>query len=254
MSTIDRWTHLRSFTAARIAIGRAGGSAPTRSVLDFRLDHARARDAVLTVFEPEALNADLQPLGVETMLLESEAHDRAEYLQRPDKGRRLSAESRAKLAGSLADSAPDLVIILSDGLSTTAAMTQTRPTLEAFLPMLDATGWRVAPLLIVRHARVAIQDEIGGLLAAKLSLILLGERPGLGTSDSLGAYFTYNPIPGKSDADRNCVSNIRPAGLAPALAAAKLHALLTASRERALSGVNLKDDTGLLSPPPPAIG
>jgi ethanolamine ammonia-lyase small subunit len=120
--------------------------------------------------------------------------------------------------------------------------------------MLDATGWRLSPLLIVRHARVAIQDEIGGMLGAKLSLILLGERPGLGTPDSLGAYFTYNPMPGKSDADRNCVSNIRPAGLAPELAAAKLHALLTASRDRALSGVNLKDDTILLSPPPPAIG
>src|SRR6478609_8331881 len=115
MSTVDRWTHLRGFTAARIAIGRAGGSAPTRSVLDFRLDHARARDAVLTVFEPEALDAALQPLGVETILLESEAHDRSEYLQRPDKGRLLSAQSRAKLAGSHADSAPDLVIILSDG-------------------------------------------------------------------------------------------------------------------------------------------
>jgi ethanolamine ammonia-lyase small subunit len=136
--------------------------------------------------------------------------------------------------------------MLSDGLSTFAAMRQSAPLLAALLPMLAADGWKIAPLFVVRHARVAIQDEAGALLNAKLSLIALGERPGLGSPDSLGAYFTYSPAPGRTDAERNCVSNIRPEGLPPSAAARKLHALLNASRRLQLSGIQLKDDTHLL--------
>lgn len=248
------WEHLRAHTAARIALGRAGGSLPTGPLLDFRLAHARARDAVLAPFDPAALAADLAPLGCPVLPLESAARDRAEYLQRPDFGRRLSPESRAALAAAGDSPAPsDLVIILSDGLST-AAMVQCRPLLEALLPRLVADAWTLGPLVIVRHGRVAIQDEIGARLGARLSLMLLGERPGLGSPDSLGAYFTYAPAPGRIDADRNCVSNIRPEGLPPAAAAGKLHALLTAARRLGLSGVALKDDTPLPAPEiPPAL-
>ncbi len=253
MSTVDRWTHLRQFTGARIAMGRAGGSAPTGALLDFRLAHARARDAVHTHFDPEELAADLRGLNEEALVLDSLARDRAEYLQRPDFGRRLSETSRELLEHSLGGSAPDITIIVSDGLSTTAAMQQAGPTLAALLPLLRSSGWTVSPLLVVRHARVAIQDEIGGILSSVLSLILLGERPGARHADSLGAYFTYLPVPGRTDADRNCVSNIRPLGLPPAQAASKLHALLLASKARGLSGVNLKDETALPEHAPAAI-
>lgn len=247
------WEHLRAHTAARIAIGRTGGSLPTAPLLDFRLAHARARDAVLAPFDPEALAAELRPLGAPVITLESAAHDRAEYLQRPDLGRRLSDASRERLAALAATPGPDLAILLSDGLST-AAMTQCRPVLAALLPALAADGWTLAPLLVVRHARVAIQDEAGALLGARLTVILLGERPGLGSPDSLGAYFTFAPVPGRTDAERNCISNIRPEGLPPADAARKLHALLTTSRRLGLSGVNLKDDTALPSSvPPPSL-
>ncbi len=243
----DTWTHLRDFTAARIALGRAGGSLPTAPHLDFRLSHARARDAVLSPFDPEMLAEKLRALPAEVHVLESRARTRAEYLQRPDLGRELSPSSR-KILLALPESPPDLVILISDGLSTTAAMRQSAPLLAALLPLLG--NWKIAPLLVVRHARVAIQDEAGALLNAKLSLILLGERPGLGSPDSLGSYFTFAPAPGRTDAERNCVSNIRPEGLPPPAAAQKLHALLAASLRLQLSGIQLKDETPLL----PATG
>lgn len=239
----DSWTHLRDFTAARIALGRAGGSLPTGPLLDFRLAHARARDAVLAPFDPALLAEQLRAVHPEVLVLESQAAHRAEYLQRPDLGRRLSSVSRERLAATAAPTAPDLAVVISDGLSTLAAMAQGVPLLAALLPLLAADGWTLAPLIVVRHGRVAIQDEVGGLLGARISLMLVGERPGLGSPDSLGAYFTYAPAPGRSDAERNCVSNIRPQGLPVAAAAHKLHALLTASKIRALSGVELKDET-----------
>lgn len=243
----DSWKHLNQFTAARIALGRAGGSLPTAPLLDFRLSHARARDAVLCHFDPETLASSLRRLKPDVHILESEAENRAAFLQRPDRGRRLSEASRRHLEAIALPHPPDLVILVSDGLSTIAAMEQASSLLSGLLPLLDADGWSLAPLLIVRHGRVAIQDEVGGILNARLSLILLGERPGLGSPDSLGAYFTYGPMPGKTDADRNCVSNIRPQGLPPSAAARKLHALLTSSRHLALSGVQLKDETPAFS-------
>ncbi len=243
----DAWTHLRDFTAARIALGHAGGSLPTGPHLDFRLSHARARDAVLAPFDPEALATEVRTIHPEVILLESEAVHRADYLQRPDHGRKLSGASREKLSTLAHRPPPDLAIILSDGLSTLAIMAQGVPLLRELLPLLE--GWRLAPIFIIRHGRVAVQDEIGGILCAGQSLILLGERPGLGSPDSLGAYFTYAPVPGRTDAERNCVSNIRPQGLTHAAAARKLHALLEASRNLKLSGVRLKDDSPFLADP-----
>ncbi len=242
----DPWSALRRHTAARIALGRSGGSLPTRAQLDFRLAHARARDAVLADFDAEALAARLRGTDESVILVASAAHDRAEFLQRPDLGRSLADHSRALLT-SYAATAPrcDLVIIISDGLSTLAANTQAEPMLVALQKLLRADGWALAPVIVARHARVALQDEIGEILRARLSLMLLGERPGLGSADSLGAYFTHAPAPGRTDADRNCISNIRPGGLTPEDAAHKLHALLTQARRLGISGVALKDETAL---------
>ena len=240
----DPWRNLRRFTSARIALGRSGGSLPTRALLNFRLAHARACDAVLAPFDAVALAGRLECLGSPVVLLESAAEDRTEYLQRPDLGRKLSIPSRRKLEEMAAQMPPcDLVIIVSDGLSTQAVNTQCEPLLAALVPLLWTDGWILAPLVVVRQARVALQDEVGAACHARLSLMLLGERPGLGSADSLGAYFTFAPAPGKTDADRNCVSNIRPDGLAPAAAAAKLHRLLGEARRLGVSGVALKDES-----------
>ncbi len=240
----DAWSHLRRHTAARIALGRTGGSLPTSALLAFAHDHALARDAVHAPFDSAALTASLQPLDAAPLLqLASAAHDRATYLQRPDLGRRLSPASIAQLSTLNTQlPEPDLVVIISDGLSALAAEFQAPPLLAALLPRLRAAGLTVAPLCIVRHARVALQDELGGLLRARVSLMLLGERPGLGTPDSLGAYFTFAPRPGRTDAERNCLSNIRPAGLPPAAAAEKLATLITAALRLGLTGTALKDD------------
>jgi ethanolamine ammonia-lyase small subunit len=239
---MDPWSQLRRLTNARIALGRTGGSLPTRERLDFQLAHARARDAVLSPFDPEALAKRLRLLSEPVLVLHSGAADRAEYLRRPDLGRRLAPESAALVATHAAQ-AIDLAIIVSDGLSTHAAVTQCEPLLAAFLPLARASGWRLAPLLVARHARVALQDEIGALLRARVSLILLGERPGLGAADSLSAYFTHGPAPGRVDADRNCISNIRDGGLPVAEAAHRLHHLIASSLRLGLSGVKLKDDS-----------
>lgn len=242
MEPLDAWSELRRFTAARIALGRAGGSVPTTPLLDFRLAHARARDAVWSPFYPEALAAQLTPLGLPVLSVASAAPDRATYLQRPDLGRRLADSARSTILATTGEEM-DLVFVVSDGLSTLAAMQQVRPTLDALLPLLTEAKWKLGPIVIVQHGRVAVQDEIGARLNARISLMLLGERPGLGSPDSLGAYFTYQPAPGRSDADRNCVSNIRSGGLPPAAAARKLFALLSDSKRLALSGVQLKDET-----------
>lgn len=240
MQLHDPWGNLKTFTEARIALGRAGGSVPTAPRLDFQLAHARARDAVMCPFDPDALAERIRPLHPEVIVAPSLAADRATFLQRPDLGRRLSEAGRDALAKVPLN--PDLVIVLSDGLSTIAVMEQAAPTLAALLPLFARDGWTLAPIVIVPHGRVAVQDEIGGRLNAGLSLMLLGERPGLGSPDSLGAYFTFAPLPGRTDAERNCVSNIRAQGLPPAAAAQKIHALLTASRRLGLSGVSLKDE------------
>lgn len=238
----DPWHRLRAVTPARIALGRAGGSVPTRELLDFQLAHALARDAVHQPFEPERLEADLAPLGQPVIHLKTAAPDRQTYLLRPELGRRLDEASVARLK-ELAIEA-DLSITLSDGLSALAAHRQIPALLAELRPMLRRSGFSLAPLAIVPLARVALQDEIGALQKARAALILLGERPGLGSPDSLGAYLVFRPRPGNTDADRNCVSNIRSEGLTPPAAAELLHYLLTESLRRELSGVALKDERG----------
>lgn len=232
------WSHLRKFTAARIAIGRTGGSQPTHAVLDFRLSHARARDAVHAPFHPALLAAQLHGAGIQSQFLSTAVPDRTTYLLRPDLGRSLDAASRE----CLQPSKPDLVLIVSDGLAAAAAENHAAATLIPLIQELEAASWKICPVQIIPLARVKVQDEIGSALGARFSLMLLGERPGLGTPDSLGAYFTANPDPSCTDADRNCVSNIRPEGIPPIEAAAKLAWLLKESMRLGLSGVHLKDN------------
>jgi ethanolamine ammonia-lyase small subunit len=248
--TPDPWEDLRSLTSARIALGRAGGSLPTRALLEFQLAHARARDAVHADFDAAGLAARLRESGLEVVTVSSAAPDRQTYLQRPDLGRQLDDASRATIAAlPRPQPPPELALIIADGLSAVAAERQAPRVVEQLLPRLTDDGWRIAPLVVARFARVAIEDEIGALLGATMALILIGERPGLGSPDSLGAYLVYGPRSGLSDADRNCVSNIRPEGLTPAAAAETLHYLLTESRRRRLSGVALKDERARLAAP-----
>jgi ethanolamine ammonia-lyase small subunit len=234
----DPWKSLRSRTSARVAIGRAGGSLPTGQVLSFAADHADARDAVFSQLDLPALQASL---GEPVITLHSQANDRQTYLQRPDLGRRLNADSLTKLS-SIAGEEFDVVLIIADGLSATAAQRHAAAVVAPLLVLLREKQLRIAPLCVVQQARVAIEDEIGSLLRAKVAVILLGERPGLGTADSLGAYLIHRPQVGKTDADRNCVSNIHPRHLPPARAAETLFWLIEQSIVRKISGVNLKDD------------
>lgn len=238
----DVWNSLRKYTPARIAIGRAGGSLPTQELLDFAWAHAEARDAVKAEVDVEKLAASIEKLGVKCLCLESAASDRQIYIRRPDLGRILSDRSRDLLAQLNPPATSDVALIVGDGLSAVAAQEQSVTLLEKLLPMLAASRISLAPLCIVKNARVAIQDEIGQLLNATAAVILLGERPGLGTADSLGAYLVYHPKVGKTDADRNCISNIREAGLPPAAAAETIHYLLSEALGRKMSGVMLKDE------------
>jgi ethanolamine ammonia-lyase small subunit len=239
----DVWSPLRKLTSARIALGRAGGSMPTRHRLDFQLAHASARDAVWSHFDPASLAADLRKTGEEVITVESAAADRAEFLQRPDLGRRLATQSLVRLQRhSEQSTGVDLAIIVTDGLSALAVMAQSAPFLAELLELLRHDAWSIAPLIVARHGRVALQDEIGEICRAKISLILIGERPGLGSADSMGLYFTYSPKIGNTDADRNCISNVRQGGLPPIEAARKVSYLLNVCRKRAVSGVQLKDD------------
>lgn len=250
--TPDPWHNLRRITPARIALGRAGGSLPTAEVLRFAADHALARDAVTAELDADHLRADLDPLGLPVRIVASQAGDRATYLQRPDLGRRLDPASAADLAAAADPGGVDVALVVGDGLSALAAQRQAPAVLAELVPLLRGSGLSVGPIVVVRQARVAIEDEVGQMLAARSALMLIGERPGLGTPDSLGAYLVYGPRPGNTDADRNCVSNIRPAGLPPAAAAATLHHLLTQALALRLSGVGLKDDRPLLGNAPRA--
>jgi ethanolamine ammonia-lyase small subunit len=237
----DPWSPLRKLTAARVAIGRAGGSLPTAEVLSFAMDHAEARDAVDIQVDFDALEAALKPGGLPIVRVATEAADRATYLLRPDYGRRLDATSLTKLTSSRRE-ASDVAILVGDGLSAPAAQLHAPVVVAELVKLLRESRLAVAPLVLVRHARVAVEDQIGELLRARVAVILLGERPGLGSADSLGAYLVFDPKPAKTDADRNCVSNIRPAGLQPGEAARTLHYLIVESMRRQISGVQLKDE------------
>ena len=247
----DPWRGLAQFTQARIALGRAGGSLPTRPLLDFQWSHARARDAVLRPLDLAALQRALASLAPEVIHLESAAADRATFIARPDLGRMLGTASAALLAARPAPiTRYDAAFVLADGLSALAVERHAAPLLANLLPRLTAEGWSIAPLCVLTQGRVAAADDIGQALGARLSVILIGERPGLSSPDSLGAYLTWAPQRGRSNAERNCVSNIRePDGLSYAGAAAKLHYLISASRRMRLSGVELKEDAPLPAPP-----
>ncbi|HET9041038.1 MAG TPA: ethanolamine ammonia-lyase subunit EutC [Gemmatimonadales bacterium] len=237
----DPWQALRALTPARIALGRAGASLPTRAHLDFQLAHARARDAVHDHLDVPALRAALSEAGLESLAVRSAAPDRATYLQRPDLGRRLDDTGREQLAAA-SPRGVEAAFVVADGLSARAAQAHAVPVLAALVPRLRDAGWRIAPVVVAEGGRVALGDEIGAALDAALVVVLLGERPGLTAPDSLGAYLTWAPRPGRTDAERNCVSNIRPEGLVPALAADKLCYLMLEAARRRLSGVALKDD------------
>ena len=234
---------LEAVAGVRIALGRAGTSLPTHELLRFAAAHAEARDAVWVALDAPALAGALQAQGWATRQVHSQAPDRATYLLRPDWGRRLAAASAQRLRKAAAATGPvDLAIVLGDGLSARAVQQHAPPLLAALQPLL-AAHWLLAPLVIAHQARVALADEVGALLQARLVLMLLGERPGLSAPDSLGAYLTYQPGVGCTDAQRNCVSNIRPDGLGPVQAAQRLAWLLTEALRRRVSGVALKDDS-----------
>ena len=239
------WQALRSLTDARIALGRTGVSLPTTAHLEFQFAHARARDAVHLPLDTEELALQLAAsLPAEPpIVLASAAHDRAIYLQRPDLGRRLDAQSRARLAARSPQPACDLALVVADGLSSLAVSRNAVPFLHALLPALATDGWQLAPITVVTQARVAVGDEVAELLGARCVVVLIGERPGLSSPDSMGLYLTWAPRVGRTDAERNCISNVRPAGLSIEDASARLCYLLREARQRQLSGVDLKDDS-----------
>lgn len=232
-------SRLRDFTNARVALGRTGDSLPTRELLEFQLAHARARDAVHANLDAQLLSRELGAAADECILAHSAAPDRATYLRRPDLGRTLTEESRAMLAERRGQF--DAVFVIADGLSALAAQVHTPAMIQMLMRALRATDWAIAPIVIVRQGRVAIGDDAACCLGASMSLVLIGERPGLSSPDSLGAYLTWNPRPGTTDADRNCISNIRAQGLSYPAAVHKLLFLMTESRRRKLSGVALKE-------------
>jgi len=227
----DHWARFRGATRARIGLGRAGDGLTTRDLLDFQLAHARARDAVHSVPDFARLVAELG----ETVEVRSAAGDRAEYLRRPDLGRRLSLESRNALP-----SGPwDLVIVVADGLSAIAVNDHAVATVSAVRGLLP--DWQIGPIVMARNARVALGDEIGAAMGARLCAVLIGERPGLTVANSLGIYLTWEPRRGRKDAERNCISNIHGDGLSYRQAAEKLVWLAREARLRGLTGVMLKE-------------
>lgn len=241
--TPDSWIALRQKTNARIALGRSGASLPTIEWLKFGLAHAQARDAVHVSLDVDQLQQDLKCSSKESFDIigvSSQATRRDEYLRRPDLGRKLAPESSGMLSQRSPDRC-DLVVIVGDGLSATATMRYAAPVIAMLLPELRGQDWRIGPLVIATGARVGLMDEIGAAMNADLALMLLGERPGLTSCDSLGAYFTYAPGADRTDADRNCISNIHAQGLRPEQATQTLLFLLNQARTRKLSGVALKD-------------
>jgi ethanolamine ammonia-lyase small subunit len=241
----DPWSLLRRFTNARIALGRAGSSLPTAPLLAFELAHAQARDAVHQPLDTAALAHALGDAGFDTIGVQSAASDRDHYLRRPDLGRLLDDASARRIAAHAC--APDLVFVAADGLSAIAAQRHVVPLVERVTAKLD--GWKIAPVVIATQARVALGDRIGELLRAKIVVVMIGERPGLSSPDSLGLYVTYAPRAGRHDAERNCISNVRPEGLDYDTAAFRLLWLLNEARRRKLTGVGLKDLSGSLPAP-----
>ena len=232
----DPWIALRRHTPARISLGRAGTSLPTAEVLRFAAAHAAARDAVHLPLDVDELVADVRALGLDVATVTSRVASRVEYLTRPDLGRQLAYASRDALEQDLD---AGLCIVIGDGLSAVAAQSHAVP----LVSLLRGLGIDVGLVVVATQARVALGDEIGERVGAALVLVLLGERPGLSSPDSLGAYLTWAPVAGRADSERNCVSNIRPDGLALPAAAARIAWLVRESQRRRISGIELKDDS-----------
>jgi ethanolamine ammonia-lyase small subunit len=241
---------LREFTAARIALDSSGASIATRPALEFLLAHAQARDAVHSALAVSSLMADLRERDLDAVSVRSAAADRTEYLRRPDLGRTLSDASgeviaQAKSASASSQSGTVLSIIVADGLSALATERHALPVVDALLPLLGIgepeCTWVLTPIVIAEQARVALGDEVGYALGANITVMLIGERPGLSSPDSLGAYITWGPRPGRTDAERNCVSNIRTEGLDYASAAAKIEWYIAEGRRLGLSGVTIRE-------------
>jgi ethanolamine ammonia-lyase small subunit len=243
MSDADEWTALSAFTPARLALGRAGNGLPTKRVLEFQLAHARAQDAVHAPFDAAAVVAALAP--AQCVLLETRAKDRTRYLMNPDLGRTLDDASQARLARV----AYDAVLVIADGLSATAI--QTHGAALARLVLAQAPHIRWAPVAVVSNGRVAVGDAVAEALGAEMAVVLIGERPGLTAADAVGIYLTWRPRAGVTrDAERNCISNIRPSGLPLADAAHRLAWLIAQARKLGATGVALKEDAPDLLPPP----
>jgi ethanolamine ammonia-lyase small subunit len=240
----DQWHSLQEFTAARIAIGRVGNSIPLDQSLQLKLAHAHARDAIYSVLDSDALMNGLQHLHIPLLKVHSNAESREQYLQRPDLGRQLHEASIQTLHVYAAPA--DVCIIIADGLSAHAVNSNAIPLIKALVPLFKVMKYKLSPIILAGQARVALADPIAFALQAKLSIILIGERPGLSAADSVGAYLTYNPQPGLTDESRNCVSNIRAQGLTFDKAANKIFYLVQEAFRLKLSGVNLKDNAGLL--------
>lgn len=233
----ERLKALRVATDARVALGRTGASPPTRAVQTFLLDHAQARQAVWRPLDIEKMERDLRASGADVVHVASRAQDRADYLRRPDLGRALSDEGRLALDGQAKGA--DVALIIADGLSATAVEMNAVPVATALLNLLASNGLTVAPLTLATQARVALADDVGAVLGAKVAVILIGERPGLSAADSLGAYVTFGPETGLPDSRRNCISNIRDGGVPPVEAAGKIMTLISAMCQQETSGVTL---------------
>jgi ethanolamine ammonia-lyase small subunit len=237
------WESLKIHTKARIAIGRCGNSIPTQELLAFKLAHAKAIDAVHVPFQKELVIRELEEIsGAEVLSLQSNAKDRSEYLQRPDLGRTLSEASAQLIKTTQKAAKYDIALIVADGLSSVAIEKNISSMLNLLLPELKSRNYSLAPICVIEQSRVAIADSVAELLNARLSIIFIGERPGLMSPDSLGIYMTYDPKSGTTDERRNCISNVRHDGLSYAAACSKLLYLVDESFKRKISGVHLKDE------------
>jgi len=244
LSSDTLWSDLRRLTAARIGLQRSGASLATGPLLDFRLAHARARDAVHELLDDKRLVENLSRLGLPVLDIESAAGNRTTYLMRPDLGRQLAPGADKTLEPHRGRF--DIVFVITDGLSAGAVQSHAAPVLAHLLPLLAKQNWTIAPLVVIRNGRVAVGDVIANVLNADCIAVLIGERPGLSAPDSMGAYLTWQPTPQSTDADRNCISNIRPDGIGYIDAARKLLHLLQTIRTQRLSGVRIKDDSDRL--------
>lgn len=245
IKSTDTLESLQQFTAARIALGRVGNSIPLQQSLQLKLAHAHARDAIYSALDSDALIDGLQHLNLPILKVHSNAESREQYLQRPDLGRQLHEATAQTL--TIYASPCDVCIIIADGLSAHAVNTNAIPLINALMPLFKGMKYKLSPVILAEQARVALADPVAFELQAKLSIILIGERPGLSSADSVGAYLTYGPKPGLTNESRNCVSNIRTQGLAFDLAAQKIFYLVQEAFKRRLSGVSLKDNAGLLN-------